>query len=118
MTPAPRVEWVERAADLHRDGLTLEAIGKRVGVSTARVQAALRSRGVPRRAPRERWGEPSIAIEALVLRRRTSMTWPEIARVLGIAEPPPFVSRRARNLAVAWARRRGILVERMTTEGA
>ena len=114
----PRVERVERAADLHRDGLALEAIGERVGVSTARVQAALRSRGVPHRAPRERWGELPIAIEALVHRRRTSMTWPEIARVLGIAEPPPFVGRRAHNLAVAWARRRGISVERIGTEGA
>ena len=60
--------WSERAAALYAEGLTLAEVGKRVGVSIARLQAVLQSRGVPRRASRERWGELSIAIEALVFR--------------------------------------------------
>ena len=61
-------EWPADAVRRYRDVLTLAEVGERVGVSTARVLAALRSRGVPRRAPRERWSELPITIEALVFR--------------------------------------------------
>ena len=47
---------------------------------------------------------------ALALHRYTSLSW------LGVRSRPGNRGARVRHLAIAWARRRGIAVERVTTE--